>query len=70
MKKNFFQRAKLSSEKHLVAIRDAFIAILPVTMVEFNSSTFKCFHRDLPRDYGNEAFVEFMGPLINIIGIV
>lgn len=61
---------KLSSQRHLVAIRDSFIAILPITMVGSIAVLLNVFIRDLPRSYGNEAFVEFMSPLININGII
>lgn len=39
---------KLSSEKHLVAIRDSFIAILPITIVGSIAVLLNVFIRDLP----------------------
>lgn len=61
---------KISSQRHLVAIRDSFIAILPITMVGSIAVLLNVFFRDLPRNYGFPSFADAMSPLININGIV
>ncbi|WP_156286625.1 PTS sugar transporter subunit IIC [Oceanivirga salmonicida] len=62
--------AKLSQQRHLVAIRDSFIAILPITMVGSIAVLLNVFFRDLPKNYGFPKIAEVMSPLININGIV
>lgn len=62
--------AKFASQKHLVAIRDSFIAIMPVTMAGSIAVLLNVFVRDLPQSFGAEGFVEFMQPLIAINGSV
>lgn len=49
--------AKIGSQKHLVAIRDAFIAIMPVTMAGAFATLLNVFFRDLPTDWGWDGFV-------------
>lgn len=61
---------KISSEKHLVAIRDSFISILPITMVGSVAVLLNVFFRDLPNNAGMTGFVEAMQPLIQINGVV
>lgn len=61
---------KLSSQRHLVAIRDSFIAIFPITMVGSIAVLLNVFFRDLPRSYGFPGFSDAMAPLINVNGIV
>ncbi|NYV28082.1 PTS sugar transporter subunit IIC [Streptobacillus felis] len=61
---------KLSSQRHLVAIRDSFIAILPVTMVGSIAVLLNVLFRNIPNEYGFPAVAEFMSPLININGVV
>ncbi|MDF9824633.1 PTS system cellobiose-specific IIC component [Breznakia sp. PF5-3] len=43
--------AKIGSQKHLVAIRDAFIAIMPVTMAGAVATLLNVFFRDLPNEW-------------------
>ena len=43
---------KISAEKHLVAIRDSFISILPITMVGSVAVLLNVFFRDLPNNAG------------------
>ena len=62
--------AKIASQKFLVAIKDSFIAIMPITMVGSIAVLLNVFFRDLPRSWGFDGFVESMTPLININGIV
>ena len=61
---------KISAEKHLVAIRDSFISILPITMVGSVAVLLNVFFRDLPNNAGMTGFVEAMQPLIQINGVV
>ncbi|WP_155731069.1 PTS sugar transporter subunit IIC [Streptobacillus moniliformis] len=61
---------KISSQKHLVAIRDSFIAILPVTMVGSIAVLLNVLFRNIPNEYGFPQVAEFMAPLININGVV
>lgn len=73
MEKNFMPFAsKIGSQRHLVAIRDAFISIMPVTMVGSIAVLLNVFLRDLPNTWfgvGNK-FVESVQQLININGNV
>jgi cellobiose PTS system EIIC component len=62
--------AKIGSQKHLVAIRDSFIAIMPVTMAGSIAVLLNVFFRDLPNNFKAEGFVEFMQPIIAINGNV
>lgn len=62
--------SKLAGQKHLVSIRDSFIAIMPITMVGSIAVLLNVFFRDLPRNYGFPWFADMMTPLININGIV
>lgn len=43
--------AKIGSQKHLVAVRDAFIAIMPITMAGAFATLLNVFVRDLPNNY-------------------
>ncbi len=64
--------AKIGSQRHLVAIRDSFIAIMPITMVGSIAVLLNVFLRDLPNTWfgqGN-AFVEKVSGLISINGNV
>lgn len=61
---------KIGSLKYLVAIRDAFIAIMPITMVGSLAVLLNVFFRDIPANNGYEAFVKTMDPLIQINGNV
>jgi len=62
--------AKIASQRFLVAIKDSFVAIMPITMVGSIAVLLNVFFRDLPRSWGQDSFVELMTPLININGIV
>lgn len=62
--------AKFGSQRHLCAIRDAFIAIMPITMAGSIAVLLNVFFRDLPTSWGMTSFVETMNPLITINGIV
>ena len=62
--------AKIGGQKHLVAIRDAFIGIMPVTMVGSVAVLLNVFLRDLPKNWGMTDFVESMQPIIGINGKV
>lgn len=73
MEKNFMPVAsKIGSQRHLVAIRDAFISIMPVTMVGSIAVLLNVFFRDLPNTWFGEGnrFVEAMQQLIEINGNV
>ncbi len=73
MEKYFMPVAsKIGSQKHLVAIRDGFVAIMPITMVGSIAVLLNVFLRDLPNTWfgvGNK-FVESMTQIININGNV
>lgn len=64
--------AKVGNQKHLMAIRDAFIAIMPITMVGSISVLLNVFVRDLPNSWWGEgnALTTAMEPLIKINGNV
>lgn len=62
--------AKIGSQKHLVAIRDSFIAIMPITMVGSIAVLLNVFLRDLPGNAGWDGFVKAMTPIINVNGNV
>lgn len=52
MEKNFVPiAAKIGSQRHLVAIRDGFIGIMPVTMAGAIATLLNVFFRDLPNAY-------------------
>ena len=71
MEKHFMPvAAKIGGQKHLVAIRDAFVSIMPVTMVGSIAVLLNVFLRDLPNTWfgtGNK-FVQSVQQLINING--
>ncbi len=73
MEKYFMPVAsRIGSQKHLVAIRDGFISIMPVTMVGSIAVLLNVFLRDLPNTWfgvGNK-FVEAMTQIINVNGNV
>lgn len=71
MEKHFVPlAAKIGSQRHLVAIRDAFIGIMPVTMAGSIAVLLNVFFRDLPGRWGFESFVTIMQPIIDINGNV
>ena len=71
MEKHFLPiAAKIGSQRHLVAVRDAFIGIMPITMVGSIAVLINVFVRDLPGTWGWTGFVEVMTPLIGVNGNV
>ncbi|MHC5268073.1 PTS sugar transporter subunit IIC [Enterococcus sp. LJL98] len=64
--------AKVGSEKHLVALRDAFIGLMPVTMAGAMATLLNAFVRDFPNTYmgADNAVTKFFQPLIGINGLV
>lgn len=61
---------KLGSQKHLVAIRDAFLAMFPLTMAGAIAVLINVLVRDIPNSMGNTGFAESMQPLITLNGCV
>ena len=52
MEKHFMPiAAKIGSQRHLVAVRDGFISIMPVTMVGSLAVLLNVFLRDLPNTW-------------------
>lgn len=71
MEKHFVPiAAKIGSQKVLIAIRDAFIGIMPVTMAGAVATLLNVFLRDLPTTWGLTSFVDAMQPIIGINGNV
>lgn len=62
--------SKIASQKHLVAIRDSFIVIMPITMVGSIAVLLNVLFRDLPNNYGFPEFAQKMSSIISINGIV
>lgn len=63
--------AKIGSNKFLVAIRDAFVAIMPITMAGAIATLLNVFVRDLPNSYFPDLHIaENMSWLITINGNV
>lgn len=62
--------AKIGAQRHLVAIRDAFIGIMPITMAGSVAVLLNVFFRDLPGEWGFDSFVNMMQPIIEINGNV
>lgn len=62
--------AKIGSEKHLVALRDAFIQTMPVTMAGALATLLNVFFRDLPTAWGWTGFVNAMQGIIAIDALV
>ena len=61
---------KLGSQKHLIAIRDAFIAMFPLTMAGAIAVLLNVLVRDIPNNMGWTGFAEAMKPLIELNGYV
>ncbi|MEG1475010.1 MAG: PTS sugar transporter subunit IIC [Longicatena sp.] len=64
--------AKIGSQRHLVAVRDGFISIMPITMVGSIAVLLNVFFRDLPNEWwgvGN-SFTTAMTQVINVNGNV
>lgn len=62
--------AKIGSQKYLVAIRDAFISIMPVTMAGSIAVLLNALVRDLPAKFELTGITEAFGWLISINGNV
>ena len=63
---------KIGNEKHLLAIRDAFITMMPITMAGAIAVLLNAFTRDIPNQYlgvGN-GITTFFEPLIAINGLI
>lgn len=61
---------KIGSQKHLVALRDAFIGTMPATMAGSIAVLLNAFFRDFPNDWGWTSFAEFMQPAVSVNGYV
>lgn len=61
---------KIGSEKHLVALRDAFIGTMPATMAGAMATLLNAFLRDFPAQFGWTRFAEIMEPIVGINGFV
>lgn len=64
--------AKIGSEKHLVALRDAFITMMPATMAGAVATLLNAFMRDFPNTYigADNGITTFFTPVIAINGLV
>ncbi|MBO0470828.1 PTS sugar transporter subunit IIC [Enterococcus sp. DIV0242_7C1] len=64
--------AKIGSQKHLVALRDAFIGMMPVTMAGAIAVLLNAFMRDFPNTYLGEGngITTFFTPVIAVNGLV
>lgn len=61
---------RIGSQRHLVAIRDSFIAMMPITMAGSIAVLLNVFFRDIPTSLGWTGFVENVQFLIDINGYV
>ncbi|WP_297076422.1 PTS sugar transporter subunit IIC [uncultured Enterococcus sp.] len=63
---------KVGNEKHLLAIRDAFITMMPITMAGAIAVLLNAFVRDFPNQYlgENNAITTFFQPLIAVNGLI
>lgn len=61
---------KFGAQKHLVAIRDSFIAMMPLTMAGTIAVFLNVLFRDIPNSMGATGISEAMQPLINLNGYV
>ena len=52
--------AKIASQRFLVAIKDSFIAIMPITMVGSIAVLLNVFFRDLPRSWGQDSLLKVL----------
>ena len=59
---------RIGNQRHLVAIRDGFISIMPVTMAGSVATLLNVFFRDLPNTWwgAGNAFTEACTQLINV----
>ncbi|HHK1606554.1 TPA: PTS transporter subunit EIIC [Streptococcus pyogenes] len=61
---------KIGSQRHLVAIRDSFISMMPITMAGSVAVLLNVFLRDIPNNMGWTGFAKAMQPVIDINGYV
>lgn len=61
---------KIGSQRHLVAIRDSFISMMPITMAGSVAVLLNVFFRDIPNNLGATGFATAMQPIIDINGYV
>lgn len=61
---------KIGSQRHLVAIRDGFVALMPLTMAGSIAVLLNVFFRDIPTNLGWTGFVDTVQPLIDVNGDV
>lgn len=57
---------RIGSQRHLVAIRDSFIAAMPITMAGSIAVLLNVFLRDLPTNLGWDGFLSAMAPIVEI----
>lgn len=74
-KDNFVEKfmeisGRIGSQRHLVAIRDSFIAAMPITMAGSIAVLLNVFLRDLPMNLEWYGFADAMAPLVEINGYV
>ncbi len=64
--------AKIGAQKHLVALRDAFIGTMPATMAGSIAVMINAIIRDLPNTYlgADNAITKFFTPVIAVNGLV
>ena len=62
--------ARIGSIRWLVALRDAFIAIMPAMMAGAGSTVLNALIRDIPTQFGWTGFVNSMQWLIGINAVV
>lgn len=64
--------AKIGAQKHLVALRDAFIGMMPATMAGAIAVLLNAFMRDFPNTYlgTDNAITKFFTPVIAVNGLV
>lgn len=60
----------LGSQKHLVAVRDSFVAMLPLTLAGSIAVLLNVFFRDIPTSFGWTSVPEVMAPVITLNGYV
>ncbi|AGM99167.1 PTS sugar transporter subunit IIC [Streptococcus iniae] len=61
---------KMGSQRHLVAIRDSFISMMPITMAGSVAVLLNVFLRDIPTNMKWTGFATAMKPIIDINGYV
>jgi len=64
--------AKIGAQKHLVALRDAFIGMMPATMAGAIAVLLNAFMRDFPNTFlgADNAITKFFTPVIAVNGLV